>query len=61
MQFTFAQYEVMHSNGDGWKDVSEKIAMDRLSDCYDQVSPVLQDMFQGKEIHTPDAVFRVKK
>ena len=55
------QYEVMHSSDEGWKDVSEVIAMHKISECYDQVSPVLQDMFQGEEIHTPDAVFRVKK
>ena len=61
MQFTFAQYEAQYGNDECWKDVSEKTTMDRISDCYDQVAPVLQDMFQGAEIHTPDAVFRVKK
>ena len=61
MQFKFAQYEAMHGNDECWKDVSERTAMDRISDCYDQVSPVLQDLFQGKEINTSDAVFRIKK
>ena len=61
MQFTFAQYEVMYSNNQVWKDVSEKTAMDRISDFYDRVSPVLLDLFQGKEINTSDAVFRLKK
>ena len=60
MHFTFAQYEVMYGNNEGWKDVSEKTAIDKVSDCYDRVSPVLLDLFQGKVIITPDAIFRIK-
>ena len=61
MQFTFAQYEVLYGTDVSWQDVSEKTAMDRIADYYDQVSPVLFDLFQGKIIVTPDAVFRIKK
>ena len=61
MHFTFAQYEVTNGNDEFWEEVSEKTAMDRISDCYDQVSPVLQDLFQGKEINTSDAILRIKK
>ena len=61
MQFTFAQYEVTYGNDKGWKEVSEETAFERISDCYDRVSPVFFDLFQGKEISTPDATFRIKK
>ena len=61
MQFKFAQFEIKHGKDESWKNVSGKTALERLSDFYDQVSPVLFDLFQGKEIYTRDAIFRIKK
>ena len=61
MQFKFAQFEVMYSKDEGWKNVDGNTILNRLSDCYNWVSPVIFDLFQGKEISTQDAVFRIKK
>ena len=61
MQFSFTKYEALYGNDQCWTDVSEKTAMDRISNCYDRVSPVLLDLFQGKTIITPDAILRIKK
>ena len=61
MQVAFTKYEALFGNDKCWTDVSEKVVMDRISDCYDMVSPVLLDLFQGKTIVTPDATIRIKK
>ena len=61
MQLTSTKYEVLYDNKEGWQDISEIKAMDRISDWYDQISPVLQDLFRGKEISTRNAIFRIKK
>ena len=52
MQLTSTKYEVLYDNNEGWQDISEIKAMDKISDWYDQISPVLQDLFRGKEIST---------
>ena len=61
MQLTSTKYEVLYDNNEGWQDISEIKAMDKISDWYDQISPVLQDLFRGKEISTRNAIFRIKK
>ena len=61
MQFSNTKYEALYGNDGCWTNVSEKTAMDRIYDFYDLVSPVLFDLFQGKVIITPDALFRIKR
>jgi DNA mismatch repair protein MutH len=60
MQFKISQYEFKDSNSDDWQEVSEMIALGKLADVYDRLTPLLSEMLQGKEIITPEGIFRMK-
>lgn len=56
------QFEVKYFDEDAdWMKVSERLAMERISDYFDHVSPVLMELLAGKEIVTSDAIIRIKR
>ena len=60
MQIEMPQYEVRNVDGDRWEDISEKNFMETLVDIFDQVSPIMADILLGKEVITPDGIYRLK-
>ena len=54
------QYEVRFHDKADWEEISEIELMDGLYKIYKKVTPAIKDMIMGKEIKTPDAVFRIK-
>ena len=60
MQFKISQYEFKDSNSGDWQEVSEIIALGKLADEYDRLTPLLSEMLQGKEIITAEGIFRMK-
>ena len=60
MRSQLSQFELKRFGMKDWEEVSEIIVFEKLVDEYGRVTPVLTDMIQGKEIITPDGVFRIK-
>ena len=53
-------YEVRYCGKEDWEVISEIEVLSSLQEVFDQVTPAIQDMIQGKHILTPDAVYRIK-
>ena len=61
MHFEISQYEFKISNSDAWQRVPEKLVLEKLVDVFDPLTPLLAEMIQGKEVTTPEGIFRMKK
>ena len=60
MMFEMPQYEVKLHGEKSWKAVSEIELMDGLYKIYKKITPAIKEMIQGKEVNTPDGVYRLK-
>jgi hypothetical protein len=60
MQIDMPKYEVRDVDGGRWVDISEKKFMDTLVDFFDQVTPIMTDILDGKEVITPYGIYRLK-
>ena len=61
MKFYMPTYEVKNNPEDDWEQVSEKFFVSKLVDSFELITPVLNEMFQGKEIITHDCLYRIRK
>jgi len=53
-------YEVRYNERREWKEISDVELMDDLYKFYKKVTPAIREMIEGKELQTPDAVYRIK-
>ena len=60
MQFIISRFEVKKLGDDRWQEVSEKIVMEKLADCFDPVTPTLAEMLAGREIATHQEKYRIR-
>ena len=60
MDFKISKYEVKYFGKDDWKETSERIVLESITDSFGQVAPVICDLLQGIEIITPNGIFRRK-
>ena len=60
MLFSMPSYEVRYQDTQDWEKISETKALGKLQEAYGQITPVLQEMIDGKQVLTPQAVFRIK-
>ena len=60
MNFKLTQFEVKHLDAKNWRYISEVAALELLHDKYHRITPILSQMLQGKEITTPDGIFRIR-
>jgi len=60
MEIALTEFEVRYFGKDHWEKVSEINVLKQLSDKFGKVSPIVTEMLQGKEIVTPDAIYRIK-
>ena len=58
--YTMPLYEVRCHEKREWKEISDVELMDRLYKFYNRVTPAIKEMIEGKEIQTPDAIYRIK-
>ena len=58
--FTMPRYEVKYKENEDWKEISELELFDGLYKLYHRVSPAIKEMIEGKELHTPNAVYRLR-
>ena len=53
-------YEVWYFDKTEWEKISEVEVLESLLDTFVRVTPALRDMIQGKQVTTPDAIYRIK-
>ena len=54
------RYEVRYNESEDWKEISEIELMDGLYRLYRRATPAIREMLSGKELRTPNAVYRLK-
>ena len=60
MQYTMPRYEVRFSGKEEWEEISDIELVERLYKFYRKITPAIREMISGKELRTPDAVYRLK-
>lgn len=58
--YSLPLYEAKYNEKDEWEEISEAELMDGLYKVFNKVSPAIKEMIEGKQIDTPEAVFRLK-
>ncbi len=58
--FTQPRFEVRCHERNEWQEISEIEIMDGLYKIYKRVTPAIKEMIKGKEVQTPDGLFRLK-
>ena len=58
--YSLPLYEAKFNEKEVWEEITEIQLMDGLYRIYKKVTPAIKEMIEGKEIITPDAVFRLK-
>ena len=54
------QFEVKHISEEDWNRVSEKAFLKSLLNNFTHITPIISEMYKGKEIVTSKAIFRIK-
>ena len=60
MQFKISCFEVKKLGDNKWQEVPEKIALEKLADFFDLVTPAISEMLRGHEIVTPREIYRIR-
>ena len=58
--FKLPQFEIKDLNENDWKKVSERDFLIKLANTFELITPVLAEMFQGKEISTRDCIYKIQ-
>ncbi len=58
--FAQPRFEVRRREKNEWQEISEIEIMDGLYKIYKKVTPAIKEMIKGKEVQTPDGLFRLK-
>jgi len=54
------QFEVKYINENNWEKVSEKELLINLHKAYAMITPIIARMFNGEEIATSSAMYRIR-
>ena len=54
------QYEVRFHDRTQWEEISEIELMHQLHESYDRVTSAIQQMIEGEQVITTDAIYRLK-
>ena len=57
--FILPQFEIRNFGENDWNEVPEKEFLLKLADTFERIAPILSEMFQGKEISTPNCIYRI--
>ena len=60
MIFNLPQFEIKELSDKDWKKVSEKDFLIKLVENFDLISPVLREMFQGKDFIIRNCNYRIQ-
>jgi hypothetical protein len=58
--FTEPKYEVRCHEKNEWEEISEIEIMNELYKIYKRVTPAIKEMIRGKEVQTPDGLYRLR-
>ncbi len=61
MLFSMPIYEIKYHGKSEWVKISESQVLDTLQEIFDPITPVIQEMFDGKQVSTPYAAIRVRE
>ena len=59
MKLALSKYEIKSSDTHCWQRISEVVVLKILQDNFELITPKIEDMLQGKEIKTPNGIFRI--
>ena len=57
---TIPRFEARYDENGEWIEISDLQFMDGLYKLYRRTTPAIKEMINGKELRTPDAVYRIK-
>ena len=60
MKFAMPLYEVRYHEKEEWEELTEIELLHKLVETYDRVTPAIQQMIEGKQLLTAEAVYRLK-
>ena len=60
MQFKISCFEVKKVGEELWREVPEKMVLEKLVDCFDPVTPIIAKMLEGNEIVTQTEIYRIR-
>jgi hypothetical protein len=60
MNFAMPLYEVRYHHSKEWEELTEIQLLQKLVETYDRVTPAIQQLIEGKEVLTVEAVYRLK-
>jgi hypothetical protein len=58
--FTTPKYERKYHDKEKWEDVSEADLLNDIIELNGEITPVFQQLFEGKHVRTSKAVYRIK-
>ena len=58
--FIMPIYEVKYLEKDEWIEISDLELVDQLYRTYRRVTPALKQMMMGKQVETPNGIYRLK-
>ena len=58
--FKLPQFEIKDSSEKDWKKVSEKDFLIKLMENFDPITPILKEMFRGKDLITRRRIYRIQ-
>ena len=58
--FTEPKYAVRCHEKNEWEEISEIEIMNELYKIYKRVTPAIKEMIRGKEVQTPDGLYRLR-
>ncbi len=61
MRFSMPIYEIKYHGKSEWVKISEAQVLGTLQEIFDPITPVIQEMFDGKQVSTPYAAIRVRE
>lgn len=57
---TEPKYEVRCHEKNEWEEISDIEIMNQLYKIYKRVTPAIKEMLKGKEVQTPDGLYRLR-
>ena len=60
MQFTITCFEVKNFGDNHWREISEKMVLDKLAQNFNPITPVIKKMLQGSEITADTGIYRIR-
>jgi hypothetical protein len=60
MHIKITYFEIKKPGEDNWQEVPEKMALEKLADCFDPVTPIIARMLEGNEIVADTALYRMR-